>query len=242
METFMNLRRILWFSLVSANLAQAALGQSFVNLNFEDATVPTVFPGGLTGGDVDPALAFPGWTVGNSLNGRLYVGYNAATLGAPSVELYGPNNDFQLDPLQGSFTAQLEYYNIPSMGLPTLSQTGLVPAGAQSINFLVGGHSPTEDAAAMMINGVTIPLVPISGGRMAADISSFAGQVVQLTFTTSTDQHNNLFYFDDIQFSASPVPEPSTFAQAALGAPPCTLSGALERISPLPRRRSLFNS
>jgi len=221
METIMNLRRILCVSLVSANLAQAAFGQSFVNLNFEDATVsPT--PINTPGGDVDPASAFPGWTVGNSLNGRLYVLYNLSTIGAPSVDLDGPNfpNYDRRAPLQGSFSAHLEYYDAPSMGLPTLSQTGLVPADAQSINFLVGSIVPNERDGVMIVNGVTIPLVPISGGRFAADISSFAGQVVQLTFTTATTDpnRNNLFYFDDIQFSASPVPEPASFVLLGIGA------------------------
>jgi hypothetical protein len=55
----MKIRRIIWFGVVSPALLQTGLGQGFVNLDFEDATVaPT--PINEYGGSVDPAAAFPG--------------------------------------------------------------------------------------------------------------------------------------------------------------------------------------
>ena len=66
---------------------------------------------------------------------------------------------------------------------------------------------------------MNIPLVPVAGGRLAGDISAYAGTVAQLTFTISpTTTGDTAMYFDDIQFSASVVPEPNTFTLSALGA------------------------
>jgi hypothetical protein len=92
-----------------------------------------------------------------------------------------------------------------------LSQTGLVPVGAKSINFLVGD----DTGAVVTLNGIKIPLVPNSGGRLAGDITAFGGNIAQLTFSTSTSE--GTFYFDDIQFSSQSVPEPSGLALTALG-------------------------
>jgi hypothetical protein len=216
----MKLSRMTWLGAVSFVLfLQTVSGQSFVNLNFEQARFyvsPTPVNG--YGGFIDPALAFSGWTVGNSSNGGFtYVFYNNYTLGSPGVDLMGPHfpNVTGYSPLQGSYSALLQYSSIPSLGLPTLSQTGLVPASAQSISFLVGNG--ISDAA-VTLNGVNIPLVPVSGGRLAGDISSFAGSVAQLTFSTSTNRvGDNYLYFDDIQFSSSPVPEPASFVLFGLG-------------------------
>lgn len=199
------------------SVVQSGSTQGFVNLDFEDATVsPTPVNG--FGGSVDPALAFPGWTVGNSLGGTLnFVLYNNETLGSPALDLIGPYfpNGTGHTPLQGSYSALLQYSSIPSLGLPTLSQTGLVPFGTQSISFLVGTGLT---GAAVTMNGVNIPLVPISGGRLAGDIAPFAGSIAQLRFSTSTNRGDNFAYFDDIQFSAMSIPEPGAIAFATLGA------------------------
>jgi len=48
-----------------------------------------------------------------------------------------------------------------------------------------------------------------------ADVSAFAGQTGELLFRVPSQQGG---IFDNIQFSTVAVPEPSTFALAALGA------------------------
>jgi len=64
------------------------------------------------------------------------------------------------------------------------------------------------------LNGVNIPHVQIAGGRLAGNISAFAGTTALLTFSTTTgvEYAQESLYFDDIQFSPSSVPEPSTLA------------------------------
>ena len=215
----MKLSRITWLSAVSfALFLQTVSGQSFVNLNFEQAgfyVSPTPVNG--WGDFIDPTLAFPGWTVGNSYGSYLVTFYNDLSLGAPAAGLMGPNfpNGPGYSPLQGSYSVLLQYFDIAA-GPPTLSQTGMVPVGTESINFLVGTG---ESDAVVTLNGANIPLVPISDGRLAGDISTFAGSVAQLTFSTtsSTGYAGNWLYFDDVQFSTSPVPEPASFILFGLG-------------------------
>lgn len=194
-------------------LWQHAQGQGFLNLNFENATIAPTPVGGATF-PADPTQALPGWTVGGS---GTVVGYNGLSIGAPAISLIGPNfpNSAGFTPLQGSYSVLLQYFNIAG-GPPTLSQTGMIPAGTQSINFLVGSG---ESDAVVTLNGVNIPLVPISGERLAGNISAFAGSIAQITFSTMTGgAGGDRLYFDDVQFSSSLVPEPGTLGLIASGA------------------------
>jgi hypothetical protein len=184
-------------------------GQGFVNLDFEQATIAPTPVGGSTY-PADPAQCFPGWTVGYGV-----VMYNDLSIGSPATVLMGPDfpNFVNYTPLQGSYSVLLQYFGIAGPA-PSLSQTALVPASARSLNFLVtSGTSPS--AAVVTMNGVTIPLMSGSDGRLVADISSYAGTVAQLT--VSTPSSGGSLYFDDIQFSATSVPEPSSFGIGALG-------------------------
>lgn len=204
----MRKRRVIWFGAVLFCLLQSVFGQAFLNLDFEHATIPpTIGPRGALY-PADPAQTFPGWTVGAGT----VVGYNSFSIGAPAVSLIGPNfpNFTGYIPLEGSYSVLFQYFADPGLSPPTLSQIGLVPATAQSINFLVSSN--LHDAA-LSLNGVSISLIPIAGGRMSGDITAFAGNVAQIKFSTLGNiGPGNWFYLDDIRFSASPVPEPSTFS------------------------------
>jgi len=209
----MKIRFITSMGTVLLALLQTCFGQSFVNLDFEQATIAPTPVGGSTY-PADPAQAFPGWTVGGT---GTVVSYNDLSIGAPAVDLMGPNfpNGVNYTPLQGSYSALLQYFGYAGTP-PTLSQTGLVPFGTESINFLVGTG---ESDAVVTLNGVNIPLVSIPGGRLAGNISAFADTVAQLTFSTtdSTGYAGNWLYFDDVQFSPVAVPEPGMFGLLVLG-------------------------
>ena len=203
--------RVIWLVVVSFALLLTVSGQGFVNLNFENAHVPPT-PVGTYGNFVDPALAFPGWTV--LPNGSTYptsTFYNDLSLGGPGIGLMGPDfpNRPGYAPLEGSYSVLLQYFGIGNP--PALSQTGLIPASAQSISILLGG---TIFAGGMVVtlNGVNIPLVAIGNGHVGGDISGFAGDTAQLTistFNSATVNSPDWVYFDNIQFSSAAVPEPS---------------------------------
>ena len=57
-----------------------------------------------------------------------------------------------------------------------------------------------------------------AGGRLAGDITPFAGSVVQLTFSTvSASGQGGSLYFDDIRFSSVVVPEPAGLRILGIG-------------------------
>jgi hypothetical protein len=191
--------------------ATTLFGQAFTNLNFESTTVPPGSPSG----PVNPAMAFPGWTVGfGGTQSPNFTLYNSLTLGSVAQILIGPNYPLAgFAPLQGSYSALLQFGPRPEVGAPALIQSGLVPADALSITFLV---SPMRNDARVLLNGTEISLFSIGGGRMAGDVSAFAGSVAQLTFTTRS-YDGNWLYFDDVTFSSAPIPEPSPFLLGGLG-------------------------
>ena len=193
-----------------------AFGQgNFQNLDFEQATVPPTPVNGY-GDRVDPALAFPGWTVSASGNAyALYTLYNNLTLDAPAVDLIGPSfpNALGMSSLHGSYSVVLQYSDYFHI-FPFISQTGLVPANAKSISFAVAPGTGFYDGPSMALGGVGIALVPIGGGRLAGDVTAFAGTLAKLEFSTGAYR----VLFDDIRFSSLAVPEPTGVDLAALGA------------------------
>ena len=92
--------------------AFSAFGQgTFQNLNFEQARI-TPTPTNEYGGGVDPALAFPGWTLSQIDSGYpLFVLYKNLTLDAPAIDLLGPAfpNALGIESLQGSYSAILQH-------------------------------------------------------------------------------------------------------------------------------------
>jgi len=186
----------------------------FRNLDFETAGLiipPTGI--GQYGGAIDPTLAFVDWTVGSAQGAfPTYFLYNNGTVGSPAVNLIGPAfpNGVGLNPLQGSYSVFMEYFFDSGLG-PSLSQTGLIPADAKSISFLV---DPLANNVILSLNGVNIPLLSSDGGTLlSGDVSAFAGQSAEVTFRTQRQ-----LYFDDIRFSTTSVPEPCTPALIGLGA------------------------
>jgi hypothetical protein len=136
--------------------------------------------------------------------------------------------------LQGGYSVQLyAYAGAPSdyFHSASISQTGLVPNGTRSIQFLV--QSPpvaggvVQASPAVTLNGTPINIFPISmsGGvvTMAGDISAFAGMTANLniqcagTSGAPFNLNENIFALDAIQFSNQPVPKPGVFALSALG-------------------------
>ncbi|HEX5397967.1 MAG TPA: hypothetical protein VFY06_02855 [Verrucomicrobiae bacterium] len=216
------------------SLAKPGLGQGFTNLDFESAILVPVPDDPY--GAVQFSEAFPGWTEshGGFDPNALYNNVFLDSAGFSIVD-HDWTNSSGYDLIHGGFidgnyTAILQA-GYGSSGMPTdvsLSQTGLVPAGMQSLRF---DAFQTVDAGTPVIplqvtlDGLPLPLVAISNRLNStvygADISAWQNQTAQLTFTVIAENPhvgNQYLYLDAIQFSIQPVPETGTFALTVLGA------------------------
>ena len=212
----MKILRTTYLVVVSFVFLQNISGQGFVNLNFEQAVIVTdpsvpYYPYG-----VYASNALPGWT-GIGFLSPNYITYDDLSLGATSVTLCGTNSQYSPSSLDGRFSIDL-YGGVegPAAGA-SISQTGLVPSNAASIRFIAQGVIPASAGGPLLLSlgGQNISYFAISTGPnytvYGGDISAFAGQIAQLTFNTPQG-NNNYWELDDIQFSSSPVPEPSVWS------------------------------
>jgi len=142
--------------------------------------------------------------------------------------VYGSNS-----PIQGNYSVQLTAYADAPAGLyrsSSISQTGVIPLDAQSIQFLLSSPSQAGDVPPnpiVTLDGTPISLSVISQSDgvtlMGGNISAFAGDSETLAFLCEATtggafpSNENYFNLDDIQFSTSPVPEPTTLALSVVG-------------------------
>ena len=208
---------LIGLGLVCAVLSTQAQG-TFQNLGFESANL-TPIPAGQYGGFVPIANALPGWTGFLGTNQVTQVLHNIYTLGNASIDILGPNWSFW-SLIEGQYTLVLQPGAIPPQFgnfSASITQTGLVPADAKSLQFKAALFSPVTVSLA----GQTLSLVPLVTGPnytlYGADISSLAGQSGALTITALAAP-NTTASFDSFVFSSMPVPEPRVFGLAALGA------------------------
>lgn len=165
--------------------------------------------------------AIPAWTGYLGTNQVAQVLHNDMTLGNASIDILGPNWSLY-GRIEGQYTVVLQAGRDPFTGGgnvgASISQTGLVPADAQSLQFRanvfggvsinIGGHNlsvvPLGTGANYTLYGANIPL-------------SVAGQVALLTVMVPAGP-NTAGYFDSFAFLSSPIPEPSAAGLFALGA------------------------
>jgi len=224
------------FTAALLSLAETCFAQGFVNLNFESASLVPV-PGDAYN-RVQFAQAFPGWT--GTVGGvqQTLALSNLLFLDSSGITIINSNFDSSLfltygHPLgviQGNYTAILQSGNTlapnPQPADTTLSQTALVPIGTQSLLFKAyEAFDQNRQFLFVTLGGQTLFLTPLSTGSnytlYGANVSAWAGQTAELAFTLLAENphaNNELVSLDAIQFSTQSVPEPSTFALAALGA------------------------
>jgi hypothetical protein len=188
----------------------SAQGQSFQNLNFESAQN---LPGNPGNGEAVPvANALLGWTAYDGSLALSEVYYVSNILGYQSnPELEGGSLA-----LSGNFSVGL--YNNSS-----ISQTGMIPANAESLQFEAQGSGSLEaDGFGVTLGGQffqvsalsTGPDYTVYGGNIPADMD---GQEEALTFLCEGVGSGGVV-LDNIEFSTSAVPEPGEFALIGLGA------------------------
>lgn len=187
-----------------------AAAAPFVNLNFEQATVPPGTPPGV----YPAALAFPGWTprIGGTAVSTVY--YNYSGIGEAALAIYDQGFGGIGPVLEGTYSAGL----VTDFGFGTiasLSQFGDVPSDAQSLRLLTPQFRPPPVAT---LNGIAVPFVRLSPpgtfndpAVYGAAMSTFAGATVELRLSSGA----SLGFFgglDDVRFSPVPIPEPQVLA------------------------------
>ena len=199
--------------------ARTALAQGFVNLNFEQATIIPASTNPELQFYIATTNALPGWTVLYGANQQSLITFNAPALGTTWVYLWATNGE----QLSGNYSVLLQGGGTASAA--SISQTGLVPANAESLLFIGVGSASDPNASALQLSlgGQDLSFVVISNELnytlYGADVSAFAGQMEALTFSAlEVSTGYNDWNIDNIQFSTQPVPEPSELALVALGA------------------------
>jgi hypothetical protein len=184
-------------------------------LNFDEANPvsagPSIPP------EYTAASALPGWQVFYGTIPSAVVG-EFISLGATTVALLPPPGV-----IDGNYSVDLEggaVQNGSVLAAATIAQTGLIPAGTQSLLFTaVPGPGPFD----VDIGAQSIPFTVVGSGpnytvTYAANISAWAGQVEQLSFSAIPDGLGiNPWNIGDISFSPNSVPEPGPFALTGMG-------------------------
>jgi hypothetical protein len=191
---------------------------TFQNLDFEQAD-PMSSGDPLNPDAVTAGSALPDWTVTIGAVQQTQVLYNDPSLGAPAVMLVGLGGSlYGFAPIDGNYSVLLQ--GSFDSSVPAISQTGLIPAGTQSLLFEA---QPGVGALHVLVGTQLVPFAAVGSGPnytlYGANISAWAGDTEQLTFSAQefTSQLNN-WELDDISFSPQSVPEPSPLALAGVGA------------------------
>lgn len=189
---------------------------SFQNLSFESAVIMPV-PGG-PAGSVQFAPAFPGWACtvnGQAQNSALYDNLTIT----PALALYGSG----AMKVEGNYSAVFQATTLFLPSQVSLFQSGLIPADSRSLQFLATSPGGLGDGQfTVSLNGSALSLSVLqdfgSYSLYGSDITSFAGQNVQLRFDhTVAPSGISVMTLDAINFSPTAVPEPTAGALLALG-------------------------
>ena len=201
--------------------------QAFTNLGFESANVSGYSPGAM---NVPVGAALPGWTafaisISAGSNALSQVWYDGVSTGGTGISINDANAPFPT--AFGPITGQYSVYLFAGEGDATLenagiSQTGLVPAGTESLGVQVGHASSPFiiTLGGQIINMVPEAILP-THTEYVGDISAFADKVETLTITETfptTGAPPGIMSLDNIVFSTTPVPEPGMLALVAAGA------------------------
>jgi hypothetical protein len=165
---------------------------------------------------VTTASAFPSWTVDDNGVSQPDVSLNAISTGANSVTLLTAGNGYY-SALDGNYSVLIQAFAPGSA--ESISQTALIPPGTESIRFLAAfGSAPASE---VLIDNQIVPFVGIGSGPnygiLAGDVSEWAGQMAQLTFSVAGGAPN-YWEIDDISFSQTAItPEPTPFILTGIG-------------------------
>ena len=196
--------------------------QGFVNLDFESANVKGYAVGSSS---VPTVAALPGWTASFSQPGlgtanTSQICYDTLSLGGAMIVINDATAGGRMAPIQGNYSVLLVGGSYQTSS--SISQTGLIPNGTTTL--LVSSSGLLTGQFIVSVGGQSINMIPqqsfanysIYGG----DISIFAGQIAQLSFTAlppANGFYENNLVLDNLQFSNLPVPEPESLAFLVVG-------------------------
>ena len=208
------MRTVQFIAVCSVFAAQALAQGDFQNLRFESAVISPI-PGNLNG-NVYFDQAFPGWIGICRGVQQTQALYDTFSLSAVDIAIID-NGPLSGSLIEGNYTAVLQGGDSVGGGIATISQTGLIPLTAQSLQLRI--YSPPLGQFTVSIGGQNIALAPLQSGAnyvlYAGDISSFANQSVELAISALPGNH--FLAVDSIAFSSVPVPEPTALSFIALG-------------------------
>jgi hypothetical protein len=207
--------------IIFAHSLSASAQGTFQNLNFEEANIVPI-AGSPNPYAITVADALPYWTVSYGTVQQTQIYYNVQSLGGTLVSLYagGYPSAFggSLPIIDGNFSVSLDFGAVNEVRTPaSIFQVGQIPAGTQSL-FFDGTGLPS--GSEVLIGSDSLTLFPVATGNRngtaytvyGANISAWAGQTEQLTFTSG-----GYWEIDDISFSPGAVPEPSALSLMGIG-------------------------
>ncbi len=183
----------IWSVIALASISFAKAQGTFENLNFEEANIVPIAGQPYA---IAVANALPEWSVYYGAAQQTQIYYNAPSLGDVQVTLLAdgyPGVDSPI--IAGSFSVFLQGGLLNgSLANATISQTGVIPAGTQSLLFDVGnlGENLLPE---VYIGNSLLSLFPMSTGQgvstsytvYGANISAWSGETEQLTFSTPAE-------------------------------------------------------
>jgi len=204
---------------------QLVYGQGFINLGFEMAHVSGTGP-------IPIGTAMPGWTAYEGISeAGTYSGtvpltsvfYNWLSTGGPGISVI--DGKLGITPLQGNYSVFLFGANDGASSISTtISQTGTVPLGTESLQIEIGNNSIDQAPFAISLGGQTLNMVPLQAYSTytlyGCNISD-AGQLANLNVTALPSPSGgtpSMLLLDNITFSQfAVVPEPGTWVLIGTG-------------------------
>ena len=199
--------------IVSLGDAFPSRGQgTFQNLDFEQAQISGPPPQG-----VSVAQGLPHWEVSENGVPTTVMLYDAIALSQWQVSIQDNNGEAGAI-ISGKYSVFLQGGQDfrGTFGYGEISQIGTLAADTHSMLFAARMTRPGNLNVAFNGQPIQTGLFQDHGTyqTFGADISAFAGQTGELSFTAPDPTWT---FIDDIQFSTASIPEPSTLAMITVG-------------------------
>ncbi len=176
------LAKLFFATIIGSMLGQSAIAGPFVNLDIEDSPL---LPSSSPSLSVPVSQLFPGWTLLFNENVQANASFNDTLLVGPAAVLWASDAP-DLDVVEGTKSIALAGWDNNTSA--SISQTGDVPVGSQSIRFLARNVQfsalPIPPGPLFLtMNGLDVPLVILSSSGNGDFV--FGGDVTTWAGTTS---------------------------------------------------------